>query len=101
TSYATVSILSVHDARPILLLTCLAVFACPTDCDAQMSSTNRRAQQEYEKSIKHLQRNDYSEAVRDLEKAVALDPKFAAAYQQLRSEEHTSEFQLRENLVCG
>lgn len=67
----------------VLLLTCLAVFACPTDCDAQMSSTNRRAQQQYEKSIKHLQRNDYSEAVRDLEKAVALDPKFAAAYQQL------------------
>lgn len=66
-----------------LFLICLALFACVVDSHAQVNSTNRRAQQHYENSRKHLQLNKYSEAIRDLEKAVAEDSQFATAYQQL------------------
>ena len=58
-----------------------ALFLLPAA--AQMTSANRRAQQAFEKAALQLRAQQYSLAVASLEKAIALDTGFAAAYQQL------------------
>ncbi|MBK1440374.1 PD40 domain-containing protein [Parapedobacter sp. ISTM3] len=50
---------------------------------AQEHSLNRRAQQAFEKAGSQLKNRQYALAVASLESAVALDPDFAAAHQQL------------------
>lgn len=66
-----------------MLLMCLAFFAVMPQSQAQLQSSNRRAQQHFEKGTKELHQNNYAAALRELRDAIALDPKFAAAYQQL------------------
>ena len=50
---------------------------------AQPGSSNRRAQLAFEKAGDLLRNQQYEHAIASLEKAVSIDPEFAAAYQQL------------------
>ena len=50
---------------------------------AQKSSIQKKAQIYYENSLKSLQLNKHEDAIEMLKKAIAIDPAFAAAYQQL------------------
>ncbi|MGK6352754.1 OmpA family protein [Parapedobacter sp. DT-150] len=50
---------------------------------SQVYSTNRKAQQAFERAGSQLKNQQYDQAIASLEAAVALDTGFAAAYQQL------------------
>lgn len=50
---------------------------------AQMTSSNRRAQQAFDKAGAQLKAQQYNLAVASLERAITLDSGFSAAYQQL------------------
>lgn len=69
-----------NDVPCILLLFCL-LLSIPAA--AQPGSSNRRAQLAFEKAGELLRNQQYEHAIASLEKAISIDPEFAAAYQQL------------------
>lgn len=68
---------------PTLYILVLVAVLQALPAAAQRSSTNRRAQQAFEKAGAQLRGRQFAEAIVSLRNAVSLDSGFAAAYQQL------------------
>ena len=62
----------------LILLSCYSQYVW-----AQKPSQNSKAQQQYTAANRHLRLLDYNKALTALEAAVAVDPTFATAYQQI------------------
>ncbi len=80
-----------------LFFCCIGLFFTPAS--GQQKSSNRKAQQYYEKGLQSLQFHDYKAAITLLRKAVSEDPAFATAYQQL-GDIHRKQQHFRQAVPC-
>src|SRR5690606_39542872 len=92
--------LSLHDALPIYLV------GAEEDCLRGVALNQRIEGFHYILGAVYYQQERWTEAIQELEMVLQINPENQAAQALLvelrkaRSEEHTSELQSRENLVC-
>src|SRR5690606_41826884 len=93
TAFTAICTLSLHDALPILVLYSLLAVSVLRGPRPVPRQKVRRNFAKLEKSIKPIKIIDYNRSEK-------VPSHFRKARSLIRSEEHTSELQSRENLVC-